>query len=81
MIDAEEAFVGRTKHGLASDGIRNCMHAMTAVDSFLVGSHQNMKTCVKDSETAYNWEDDAIIFLGLNGALAWLRVTCTVSLR
>lgn len=32
VIDAEEAFVDRTKHGLASDGMRNCMHAMTAVD-------------------------------------------------
>ena len=31
MIDAEEAFVDRTKHGLASAGIRNYMHAMTAV--------------------------------------------------
>lgn len=29
--DAEEAFVDRTKHGLASAGIRNCVHAMTAV--------------------------------------------------
>lgn len=32
VIDAEEAFVDRTKHGLASDGMRNCMHAVTAVD-------------------------------------------------
>lgn len=31
MTDAEEAFVDRTKRGLASAGIRNFMRVMTAV--------------------------------------------------
>lgn len=43
------------------------MHAVTAADMLV-------------PKTACSCEDDTIIFLLLKGALAWLGVTCAVSL-